>query len=82
MAHSNTILNQIASFIPRHDFEKLAKVYHGGQKFRSFNRWSQFLAMTIAQLTGRKSLRDLVSNIAFKGRVIVKSGVLGTISKR
>ncbi len=36
MAHSNTILHQIASFIPRHDFEKLAQQYHGGQKFRSF----------------------------------------------
>jgi len=37
MAHSNTILNQIASFFPRHDFEKLAGIYHTGQKFRSFN---------------------------------------------
>ncbi|WP_176360061.1 IS4 family transposase [Desulfosediminicola ganghwensis] len=64
MAHSNTILNQIASFFPRHDFEKLAKKHHHGQKFRSFNRWSQFLAMTIAQVTSRKSLRDLVSNLA------------------
>jgi transposase len=75
MAHSNTILDQIASFIPRHDFEKLAKNYHGGQKFRSFTRWSQFVAMTIAQLTGRKSLRDLVSNISFKGKSIYHLGM-------
>ncbi len=60
MAHSNTILNQIASFIPRHDFEKLAKICHGGQKFRSFIRWSQFMVMTIAQLTSRKSRSNLV----------------------
>ncbi len=25
MAHSNTILSQIAAFFPRHEFEKLAK---------------------------------------------------------
>lgn len=62
MAHSNTIINQIASFLPRHDFEKLAKIYHVGQKFRSYSRWSQFMAMLIAQITGRKSLRDLESN--------------------
>ncbi len=70
MAHSNTIFHQITSFIPRHDFEKLAQQYHyhGGQKFRSFNRWTQFMAMTVAQLTGRKSLRDLVSNFAVKKR--------------
>lgn len=78
MAHCNTILSQIASFIPRHDFEKLAKIYHGGQKFRSFSRWSQFMAMTIAQLTGRKSLRDLVSNIAIRGRNIYHLGMRPT----
>ena len=78
MAHCNTILNQIASFLPRHDFEKLAKMYHGGQKFRSFNRWTQFLAMTIAQLTGRKSLRDLVSNLAVKGKHIYHLGMKPT----
>lgn len=50
MAHDNTILNQIASFFPRHDFEKLANKHHRGQKFRSFSRWRQFLAMPIAQL--------------------------------
>lgn len=72
---ANTILSQIASFIPRHDFEKLAKNYHGGQKFRSFTRWIQFMAMTIAQLAGRKSLRELVSNIVFKGKGIYHLGM-------
>ncbi len=38
MVKANTILHQIISFIPRHDFEKLAQQYHRGQKFRSFNR--------------------------------------------
>lgn len=78
MAHCNTILSQIASFIPRHDFEKLAKIYHGGQKFRSFSRWSQFMAMTIAQITGRRSLRDLVCNITIRGRNIYHLGMRPT----
>jgi hypothetical protein len=60
---ANTILCQIVSLFPRHEFEVLAKMYHVGQKFRSFNRWSQFLAMAIAQISSRKSLRDVVSNI-------------------
>ena len=78
MAHCNTILNQIASFLPRHDFEKLAGRHHRGQTFRSFNRWSQFMAMTIAQLTGRKSLRDLISNIAVKGKSLYHLGMKQT----
>lgn len=78
MAHSNTILSQIAAFFPRHDFEKLAKSHHTGQKFRSFSRWSQFLAMTIAQLSGRKSLRDITTNIKAQGHRIYHLGMRKT----
>ncbi len=63
MAHYNTILHQITSLIPRHVFEYHAKIHHSGQKFRSFNRWSQFMAMLIGQLSGRKSLRDIIDNL-------------------
>jgi len=63
MAYHTTILRQIIDIFPRHEFESLAKDHHSGQKFRSFNRWSQFMAMSIGQLSGRKSLRDLVMNI-------------------
>ena len=63
MAYHSTILRQIVAFLPRHEFESLAKDHHVGQKFRSFNRWTQFMAMFIGQLSGRKSLRDLVMNV-------------------
>ena len=78
MSYCNTILNQITSLFPRHEFEKLAKSHHIGQKFRSLSRWSQFLAMTIAQLSGRKSLRDLVTNINAEGRRIYHLGMRPT----
>jgi len=75
---ANTILSQIAAFFPRHEFEKLAKSHHAWQKFRSFNRWSQFLAMTIAQLSGRKSLRDIATNIKAQGHRIYHLGMRKT----
>ena len=78
MAYSNTILNQTTALFPRHDFENLAKKHHKGQKFRAFNRWSQFLAMTVAQLTGRKSLRDLVANIGGQRQRIYHLGMKQT----
>jgi hypothetical protein len=78
MAYSTTILSQIASFFPRHDFEKRAQKHHRGQKFRSFNRWSQFLAMSIAQLTSRKSLRDLVDNIRVQKKRMYHLGMKPT----
>jgi hypothetical protein len=64
VAHNNTILRQIVAFLPRHEFDSLAKDYHQGQKFRSFTRWTQFMVMFIGQLSGRKSLRDFVMNVA------------------
>jgi len=63
MAHYNTILNQITSLIPRHVFDAHADIHHSGQKFRSYNRWSQFMAMLIGQLSNRKSLRDITDNL-------------------
>lgn len=64
MAHCNTILSQILKLIPRHEFETLAKQHHSGRAFRSASRWSQFVAMTMAQLSGRNSLRDMLDNLS------------------
>jgi hypothetical protein len=56
-------MNQIVKMFSRHEFETLAKEHHVGQRFRSFNRWSQFIAMMAGQLSSRKSLRDLIENL-------------------
>ena len=63
MAHYNTILSQITALITRHVFDDHAEIHHSGQKFRAYDRWSQFMAMLIGQLSGRKSLRDIVDNL-------------------
>ncbi|MCK9247142.1 MAG: IS4 family transposase [Anaerolineaceae bacterium] len=63
MAHHNTVFAQLLKFIPRHEFEALANQHHQGQKLRKMTRWSQFVALTMAQLSGRASLRDIISNL-------------------
>ena len=63
MAYHTTILRQIIEIFPRHEFDALARDYHRGQKFRSLNRWTLFMVIFIGQLSGRKSLRDLVMNV-------------------
>jgi hypothetical protein len=75
MAHHNTILRQIVTLFPRHEFESLAKDHHLGQKFRSFTRWSQFMAMFIGQLSGRKSLRDIVMNVTAQSNKLYHLGI-------
>ena len=62
MAHNNTVLSQLLKIIPRHEFESLAKQHHSGRSFRTASRWSQCVTLMMAQLSGRKSLRDIVEN--------------------
>ena len=64
MAHCNTILSQILKLVPRHEFEVLANQHHCGRSFRTASRWSQYVTMTMAQLSGRSSLRDIVDNVS------------------
>jgi len=64
MSHSNTVLSQLLKFVPRHEFESLAKIHHSGRAFRSASRWSQFVCLATAQLSGRNSLRDIVDNMS------------------
>lgn len=64
MAHHNTVFSQLLKLIPRHEFETLAKAHHTGRSFRTASRWSQFICLTMAQLTGRTSLRDMIENIS------------------
>ncbi len=44
--------------------ESLARRHHSGRKFRSASRWSQFVALMMAQLSGRNSLRDVILNLS------------------
>ncbi len=64
MAHYNTVFSQLLKLIPRHEFETLAEQHHSGRAFRSASRWSQFVTMAMGQLSGRKSLRDIVDNVS------------------
>jgi len=64
MSHYNTVFSQLLKLIPRHEFESLAKQHHTGRSFRTASRWSQFVTMSMGQLCGRNSLRDIVENIS------------------
>lgn len=64
MAHNNTVFSQLLKLISRHEFETLAKHHHVGRSFRTTSRWSQFVVMTMAQLSGRTSLRDIIDNVS------------------
>ena len=74
MAHCNTIFSQLLKLVPRHEFETLAKQHHSGRSFRTASRWSQFVSLSMAQLSGRNGLRDIVENISAQMRRLYHLG--------
>lgn len=63
MAHANTVFSQLLRLVSRHEFQRLANQHHEGQALRKISRWDQFVALLMAQLSGRQSLRDIEANM-------------------
>ena len=69
------MFSQLLKLVPRHEFEALANLHHAGRELRKMTRWSQFVAMTMAQLSGRNSLRDVISNLSAQSVKLYHLGV-------
>jgi hypothetical protein len=64
MAHCNTVLGQMLQLLPRHVFEHQVDTHAWqGPTPRKFSYWSHLVAMLFGQLSGKKSLRDLVFSL-------------------
>jgi len=77
VAHHNTVFAHLLKFLPRHEFETLARQHHQGGALRTTSRWSQFVSLTLGQLTGRQSLRDIESNMNAQGTRLYHLGTRG-----
>jgi transposase len=75
MAHCNTVLSQMLKMIPRHEFETLANSVDGKVRSTALSRWSQFVALTVGQLNGRQSLRDIESCLSAQHHLNYHLGV-------
>ena len=77
MAHSNTVFHQLLHLLNRHDFRKIERDgFRPKRKYRTLNRWGQFVVMMFAQITGRSSLRDIVHQFQFQAARLYHLGVL------
>ena len=53
------VFAQLMDFLPRSDFNRCVRRYRGHYRTRGFSCFDQFLCMAFAQLTGRRSLREI-----------------------
>lgn len=59
MAHYNTILHQLLSLIPRHQFENRVRQLQGDRYVKKFTTWNQLTVLLYSQASGKSSLRDI-----------------------
>jgi len=61
MHSGRLVFSQLTDFLPLTEFRACVKRYHGHRRVRSFSCYTQFLCLAFGQLTGRQSLRDIVT---------------------
>jgi hypothetical protein len=81
MYEGRTVFAQLMDFVPRHTFRRRVKRYGGDDGVRRFTCWQQFLAMSLAQLTFRESLRDIEVCLAAVPDKIYHMGFNGPVRR-
>jgi hypothetical protein len=57
------IFAQVSSFLPIRIFDRIVTQYEGNKGVRHFTCWNQMMCMMFGQLSGRDSLRDLITTL-------------------
>ncbi len=75
------VFSHIMNFMPRYEFDQCVLRFSGDYRTRSFSCYDQFLCMAFAQLTFRKSLRDIETCLRSVSNKLYHVGFRGRISK-
>ena len=75
------LFNQLCMFLDRDYFDYLVKKYNGNRYVKHYSCWNHLLTMIWAQLTGRKSLRDIEFSLRAHSDKIYRLGIGKTVSR-
>ena len=81
MSQNPYIFNQLISFIPKDFFDRLVKKYQANRYVKSYSCWNHLLVMIWAQLTSRRSLRDIESSLRVHSDKTFRMGIGKSISR-
>ena len=81
MNKGKTVFSQLMSFMPDYEFDKCVDKYDGNYKVRAFSCRSHFYVMSFAQLTYRKSLRDIEVSLKALSNKLYHSGISHAVPK-
>lgn len=81
MAQIPYIFNQLVSFIPKDVFDRLVTKHKANYHVKDYTCWNHLLVMVWAHLTGRRSLRDIVSSLRAHSDKTYRMGIGSSISR-
>ena len=64
----------MVNFLPRHEFDNLARQYNQGRGSNAKGRWTQFMSMFSAQVAGWSSLRGITDTLKTQGKRLYHLG--------
>jgi len=81
VAHYNTILHQLLTLIPRHQFESLVQTHDNDRYVKTFTSWNQLTTMLYAQASSKDSLRDIQNGLAAQGHHLYHLGLPAKVAR-
>jgi hypothetical protein len=75
MAQIPYVFSQLVARLPKDAFDRLVKKYSGNAYVKSFTCWNQLLVMLWAQITNRRSLRDIEVSLNAHSDKLYRMGI-------
>lgn len=75
------IFNQLIQWLPRDYFEWLVRKFKGNAYVKGYSCWNHLLVMIWAQLTSRRSLRDIETSLRAHSDKTYRMGIGKTVSR-
>jgi hypothetical protein len=80
MNYSNTIFNQLLSFLPRSKFNSFVGQHQADRYTKKLTTWNQLVALLYAQSTGKVSLREIETGLSLNKNTWHHLGI-GSVAK-
>ena len=81
MNAGRTVFSQVMDLLPLGSFRRCVRRYRGDRKIQRFSCLDQFLCMAFAQLTYRRSLRDIESCLRAQRSKLYHMGIRGRVCR-
>ena len=76
-----SVFAQLLEFLPTYQFQICVDRYQGNRYVKDFSCWDQFLCLLFAQLTDRRSLRDIETCLRAQQSKLYHMGFRGQVSR-